>query len=172
MLLGGQVRSEKDSVETLDWSRVDGATGPVFVENAKQGDTLIVEILDISIEKKGVMVTIPKQGVLPKRRFKPLTKIVEICEDRLCFDSAVWLRANPMIGTIGVTPTASIRTGSLGRHGGNMDIKDLTISPKLYLPVFVDGALFARVGSRLVSYFLLGRVQRLTYRLTSVNESS
>jgi len=58
--LGGQIKTEDASLNELDWSRVDGATGPVFVENAEPGDTLIVEILDIKVEEKGVIVTVPK----------------------------------------------------------------------------------------------------------------
>lgn len=56
----GQIRSEKDSVNVLDWSRVDGATGPIFVEDARPGDTLVVEILEIKVPKKGVIVAVPK----------------------------------------------------------------------------------------------------------------
>jgi amidase len=39
--------------------------------------------------------------------------------------------------------TGEIATGSLGRHGGNMDVKELGTGTTLYLPVFVKGALFA-----------------------------
>lgn len=49
-----------------------------------------------------------------------------------------------MIGTIGVAPeSGEIPSGSLGKHGGNMDVKELMAGTKLYLPVFTDGALFA-----------------------------
>jgi len=140
---GGQIRSEKDSVNILDWSTVDGATGPIFVKNAKPGDTLIVEILEIKIPKKGVIVTIPKSGILAEKTFKPCTRIVKISRNHVSFEG-VRVRANPMIGTIGVTPErGETPCGSLGRHGGNMDVKELTAGTKLYLPVFVEGALFA-----------------------------
>lgn len=49
-----------------------------------------------------------------------------------------------MIGTIGVAPEGkSLPTGTLGRHGGNMDVKEVTKGTTLYLPVFTKGALFA-----------------------------
>jgi amidase len=140
---GGQVKSEKDSVGKLDWTRVDGATGPLFIETAEPGDTLVAEILDISVEKKGVIVTIPKSGIMADKKFKPSTKVVELNDGCVGFENGVKMRANPMIGTIGVTPKRKIPTGSLGRHGGNMDVKDLTAGTKLYLPVFTEGALFA-----------------------------
>lgn len=138
----GQIRSEKDSVEMLDWSKVDGATGPIFVDGSEPGDTLVVEILDIKVPKKGVIVTVPKQGILREANFGPLTRMVEIEKDHVVFDKAR-VRTRPMIGTIGVTPEAEIPCGSLGKHGGNLDVKELTAGTKLYLPVSVEGALFA-----------------------------
>jgi len=139
---GGQIKNEKNSVETLDWSKVDGATGPVFIENAKPGDTLIVEILDIDVPNEGVIVTVPKYGILGEKRFKPSTKLVRINRNYIHFEK-VQVRKKPMIGTIGVTPKSEVPCGSLGKHGGNMDVKELTAGTKLYLPVFVEGALFA-----------------------------
>jgi amidase len=139
----GQIRSEKDSVNVLDWSKVDGATGPIFVEDAGPGDTLVVEILEIKVPKKGVIVTVPKGGILAEKTFRPSSRIVRISRNHVSFET-VRIRANPMIGTIGVTPeSGEIPCGSLGKHGGNMDVKEVTAGTKLYLPVFVEGALFA-----------------------------
>ena len=141
---GGQIKNEDASLEELDWSRVDGATGPVFVEDAELGDTLVAEILDVKVEEKGAIVTIPKYGILGGKRFKASTKIVEISNGYVHFDEDFRVRANPMIGTIGVAPkSGEIPSGSLGKHGGNMDVKELTAGTKLYLPVFTEGALFA-----------------------------
>ena len=139
----GQIRSEKDSVNVLNWSRVDGATGPIFIEDARPGDTLVVEILEIKVPKRGVIVTVPKCGILAEKRFRPSSRIVRISRNHVSFESAQ-IGANPMIGTIGVTPeSGEIPCGSLGMHGGNMDVKEVTANSKLYLPVFVEGALFA-----------------------------
>ncbi|MDH5266180.1 MAG: acetamidase/formamidase family protein [Candidatus Bathyarchaeota archaeon] len=141
---GGQVKNEETSLEEFDWSRVDGATGPVFVEDAELGDTLVAEILDIKVEEKGVIVTVPKNGILGRKRFNPSTKIVGIGSGYVHFDKNVRVKANPMIGTIGVAPeSGEIPSSSLGKHGGNMDVKELTAGTKLYLPVFTEGALFA-----------------------------
>lgn len=118
---GGQIKTEKDTVEGLDWSKIDGATGPVFVMTAKPGDTLVVEILDIRTESKGVIVTVPKSGILGEKPFGPLTKTMKLRRGFVQFEKNVKLRTRPMIGTIGVTPKeAEVSTGSLGKHGGNM----------------------------------------------------
>jgi amidase len=141
---GGQIKNEEDSLDELDWSRVDGATGPVFVDDAEVGDTLVVEILDIKIKNEGAIVTVPKYGILGEKRFSPSTKIVRISSEHVYFNESVRVKVNPMIGTIGVAPElGEIPSGSLGKHGGNMDVKELTAGNKLYLPVFVEGALFA-----------------------------
>jgi amidase len=140
---GGQIRSEENTVDRLDWTKVDGATGPVSIEGAEPGDTLVVEILNMKTENTGVIATIPGQGILGTSRFKPFTRIVEIQEGYVAFERGVMIKAKPMIGTIGVTPQTVVPCGSLGRHGGNMDVKELTAGARLYLPVFVEGGLFA-----------------------------
>lgn len=140
---GGQIKTEKDSLETLDWSKVDGATGPVYIKDAEPGDTLVVDIVDVHTENKGVIATIPRYGILAKKQFKPTAKEVEIRRSNIHFEKNISIKAKPMIGTIGVAPKRTVPTGTLGRHGGNMDVKEIVAGAKLYLPVFVEGALFA-----------------------------
>lgn len=142
--LGGQVKDETVSLSKLNWSKVDGATGPVFVKNAEPGDTLIVEILDIRIKKEGVMVTVPKSGILGGKKFRASTKIVRIIRGYINFERGIRVKANPMIGTIGVSPESDeVSSGFPAKHGGNMDVKELTAGSRIYLPVFTKGALFA-----------------------------
>jgi amidase len=52
------------------------------------------------------------------------------------------IELNPMIGVIGVAPLENISNGEPGPHGGNMDNKLISEGTVLYLPVFVEGALF------------------------------
>lgn len=143
--LGGQVKDESVSMETLDWSKVDGATGPIYIEGAESNDTLVVEILDIKPADRGVIVVIPGYGVLENKQFKGKAKIVVLKEGFAIFDEKNCVKVKPMIGTIGVAPPPGeeIPTSTPGKHGGNMDVKDVTSGTKLYLPVFTDGALFA-----------------------------
>lgn len=141
---GGQVKNENVLIAELDWSRVNGATGPIFVEDAKPGDTLVVKIEEIKTAEIGAIAVIPKQGVLRNKPFNASVKLVSIRDGYIYFNDRLKMKANPMIGTIGVAPmTEEVPTGSLGRHGGNMDVKELTAGTVLYLPVFVEGALFA-----------------------------
>jgi amidase len=141
---GGQVKNESMPVEELDWTKVNGATGPIFIEGAKRGDTLIVRVEEIKVADKGVVAVVPKQGALKDKPFKARIKVVPIIGEYAMFEKGVKAKIRPMIGTIGVAPESDeIPTGSLGKHGGNMDVKDVTCGAVLYLPVFVDGALFA-----------------------------
>ncbi len=128
----------------MDWSKVNAATGPLFVEEAEPGDTVIVNVLEIEVEDSGVIVTVPKYGILGGRPFNPSTRIVKIQDGFVHFDESVLVRASPMIGTIGLAPeSGEVPCGSLGRHGGNMDVKELTTGVKLYLPVYAAGGLLA-----------------------------
>jgi len=140
---GGQIKSEEDAVEELDWSKVDGATGPVYIEGAERGDTLVVEILDIKTAEKGSIVTIPQSGALKDMQFKATVKMVSIKNGFVEYD-VIRLKTSPLIGTIGVAPEGEdVLSGSSGPHGGNIDVKDVTSGSRLYFPVFTDGALFA-----------------------------
>jgi len=142
--LGGQIRSESDLLEKIDWSRVNGATGPIFIEGAEAGDTLVVDILDVKTMDQGVIVVVPKNGVLSSKDFSASVKIVKIKDGFAIFNEKARVKTRPMIGTIGVSPGVGEEpTGSLGRHGGNMDVKNLTAGTRLYLPVFTEGGLFA-----------------------------
>jgi len=141
--VGGQVKSEDAALEKLDWSKVDGATGPLYITGAEKGDTLVTEILDIKTADKGVILTIPGNGALKDRKFAASARIVRI-DQGYAYYGDIRVRTRPLIGTIGVAPAeGETPSGTSGRHGGNIDCKELTSGTRLYLPVFVDGALFA-----------------------------
>ena len=52
----GQVQSEEDTLEKLDLTRVNSATGPIAVRGAEPGDTLSVTLLDIRPNEKGAAI--------------------------------------------------------------------------------------------------------------------
>lgn len=141
--LGGQVKSEEDTLDKLDWTKINGTTGPLYVEGAEEGDTLVVEILDIEVENRGFMVVVPGQGALDDKEFSPKIKVVRINKDYAFFND-LKIKIKPMIGTIGVAPKdKELPTGTSGRHGGNMDVKEITKGATLYFPVFTKGALLS-----------------------------
>ena len=141
---GGQIVKESDKMGTLDWSRINPATGPVYVEGAEPGDTLKVEILKISLAPQAATVEAPGEGITGIAASEECTKILPIVDNCAVFNNKLALPVNAMIGVIGTAPTdESIATGTPSFHGGNMDCKRIGEGATLYLPVNVPGALLA-----------------------------
>lgn len=141
--LGGQVKAETDILSDLDFTRINPATGPVFVEGAGPGDTLVVRVLAIDCASSGVIVTGPGLGVLGDEMARHVTRILAVEDGAVAFDG-LRIPARPMIGVIGVAPAESeYATGTAHRHGGNMDTKEVVAGSTLYLPVSQPGALLA-----------------------------
>jgi len=141
--VGGQIKDEFSPLGALDWSRVDQATGPVYINGAEEGDTLVTEILDIEPAKRGVILVISGAGALAEKQFNPQARMVDL-RDGFALFKDVRVRLRPMIGTIGVAPYGPPVQSSIPyKHGGNLDCREITSGAKLYLPVATDGALFA-----------------------------
>jgi len=135
---GGQITKEEDLNHPGD---VNPITGPLFINDAKAGDILVIKILEIKCENHGVLMMIPNEGVLRQYVDAPYTKIVKIENGKTIFNDDLFIRNNPHIGTIGTTPIGKIPARFIGNHGGNIDCPEAGIGASLYLPVFVDGAL-------------------------------
>ena len=141
---GCQIRREDQLLGGLDWNNINPATGPLFVEGAKAGDVLKVEILEIELDDHGVMVDSPGEGVTGCAVKSETTKILPVRAGKVCFNDRLSFPIQPMIGVIGTAPAGEgIDTGTPGEHGGNMDCTRIGEGATLYLPVHVDGALLA-----------------------------
>lgn len=142
--LSNQIREEKDTIEALDWDRVNPATGPIYVNEAKKGDTLKITIEKINIDNQGVLLTGPGLGMLGDEITEMTKKIVQIKDDQVIFNEKLSFPITKMIGVIGVAPEhKDIPCGTPDSHGGNMDTTIIKEKSILYLPVYVDGALLA-----------------------------
>lgn len=140
---GGQITSDEDTLEGMDMDKANPATGPIYVDSAKPGDTLVVRIKDIQVHSPGVQGIVPGFGFLSETYDDPEVTLHEIKEGNISF-SGLQLAQEPMIGTIGVAPeTGSVHCHSPGTHGGNLDTPDIGPNSTLYLPVFHEGALLA-----------------------------
>jgi acetamidase/formamidase len=146
---GGQLDrdSQTDAVAALDFARVNPVTGPVFVKDAKPGDVLAIDILELRPRDWGWTAIIPGFGLLADEFTEPWLRISEVDAGagRVRFGDGVTLPYEPFPGTIGVAPDEP------GEHsivpprkwGGNMDTKYLREGTTLLLPVGVEGALFS-----------------------------
>ncbi len=141
---GGQIQSEKQLLGGLDWSCINPATGPLFVEGAMPGDILKVEILEIKLDDHGVMVDSPGEGITGSAVTEESTKILPVHDGMVHFNEKLAFPIEPMIGVIGTAADGEgIDTGTPGPHGGNMDCTRIGAGATLYLPVNTEGALLA-----------------------------
>ncbi|MDK2856760.1 MAG: amidase [Bacillota bacterium] len=137
----GQIKTEKDLRPNIDTSIMDAATGPVGIRGVRHGDVIAVTIHEIELAPQGVMVTAPGLGPLGEFIREPNTKIIPVRQGLAYFSDQIQLPLTPMVGVLGVAPAeGEIHCVVPGKHGGNLDTKDITAGNKVYFPVFVDGA--------------------------------
>jgi amidase len=133
-------------------------TGPFFVEGAMPGDTLVVRIVRLRLNRDWA---ISDDGIVPRGldgdlavKMKDTGKTVRWHLDRAkgvatseatnehLASYTVPLR--PMLGCVGVAPNpgqAAPGTGDSGSWGGNMDFNEIVEGSTVYLPVRNPGAL-------------------------------
>ena len=151
---------------------VDGAhvvTGPIQVRGAEPGDLLQVDVLGFALRvpygvtsnrhglgalpdempdgSAPVELTAPDTGYGTVSVFTSVEGSADDGEAVLPYADgrAVRYRLAPFLGMMGVSPdtTDPVPTRPPGRHGGNIDVKWLTVGSSVYLPVQVPGAGFA-----------------------------
>lgn len=122
-------------------------TGPVYVEGAKPGDILQVEILDIDPGAYGFNLNPPtdfmKLGILADEYEEGAVRWYSIDSKKKTYDfqPGIEIPVRPFPGTLGVTLPEPGMWSNVppGRHGGNMDNKELVPGTVLYLPVHTEG---------------------------------
>lgn len=137
-----EMESDDDLVERLPLTQVNPLTGPIAVAGAAPGDTLVVEIVDITVADQGHIALIPNTGVLKAVTSPPHTKIWRIEEGEAVFDDDIRFPIRPILGTFGTMPAEDgLYAIYPGPHGGNLDDTNSTIGAVYHLPVFVPEAL-------------------------------
>ena len=144
---GGQLRADSDAsaLASLDFGRINPVTGPIFVEGARPGDALVVEILELDVESWGWTANIPGFGLLAERFTEPALRCSRIANGRVELFTGMQLPSVPMIGTIGVAPAEAGAFSVIPptRNGGNMDIRQAGAGATILFPVAVEGALLS-----------------------------
>lgn len=133
---------------------VNPQTGPIIVEGAQVGDTLIVHIDEIELTRDfAVSCLIPEFGGLTSTRHspslqEPLPEKVWIYrrqpDGTFAYDPSKFsITPRPFFGTIGTAPDLEMLSALTPYdHGGNMDVPDTCAGNQVHLPVRVDGAYF------------------------------
>lgn len=147
---GGQLGRDAtlETLNALDFGRINPVTGPVYVEGAKPGDALKVTLRKFIPSGTGWTANIPGFGLLADQFAEPALHVWSYDANSMApalYGPGGKVPLKPFAGTIGLAPAEP------GLHsvvpprqvGGNLDIRDLTAGVTLYLPVEVEGALFS-----------------------------
>jgi acetamidase/formamidase len=132
--------------------------GPVWLEGAEKGDTLVVTIEEILVEDYSWIAIGPRRGPLGESTRWPelsgtyTTKVFKHTpgpsgttrDGTLHFTDKISWPITPFIGTLGVAPDREVTTSldGQGEWGGNLDIRDAAPGNRIMLPIFHTGARF------------------------------
>ncbi len=132
--------------------------GPVWVEGAERGDTLVVAIDEIEVGASSWIAVGPRRGPLgestrwPELSSRYTTRIFRHTpgpsgttrDGTLHFSDRLAWPITPFIGTLGVAPDREVTTSldGQGEWGGNLDCRDVAPGHRVSLPVFHEGARF------------------------------
>lgn len=132
--------------------------GPIYVEGAKVGDFLAVEILEVepgAVRGEGYTSVFPGLGALAspfsiQEPLEPRTKICRIKDGKVLFETnskerTIKIPVDAFVGTIGVAPKEERRSSLYNGKDfcGNVDCPDIKAGATVILPVNVDGALLS-----------------------------
>ncbi|BAY73667.1 acetamidase/formamidase [Nostoc linckia NIES-25] len=124
-------------------------TGPIYVRDAQPGDVLEVKLEAIApslpVGFNAIRTgwgALPHQFSQPALRFIPLDLTNNIAE--FPPGTGIKIPLKPFFGILGVaTPETSRTSVPPGYYGGNIDNRELQAGSRLFLPIFVPGALFS-----------------------------
>lgn len=124
-------------------------TGPIYVDGAKPGDYLKIHIEKIELKEMAQMLS-KSAGIIPlektddfdfSHRYPVIANITDDQESLRYYKNQIYLKATPSIGIVATTPNdGKIKTGHIGRTGGNFDNPFICEGADIYLPVEIEGA--------------------------------
>ncbi len=123
-------------------------TGPIFVEGALPGDVLEVRVLSVDLDiDYGYNGCSGFVRALCDEERARRSRLIRMDRSRMEAEIApgIVVPLRPFFGSMGVAPppdSGRVSSNPPGKHGGNMDNKELVAGTTLYLPVHVRGALF------------------------------
>ncbi len=137
------IETEEDVISSIDFSDINPATGPLYVNGAEPGDVLKVTFESIKLDDTAVVIASPGLAMLGDRIEEEETEIVNVSDEGV----EIFGRTVPLRKMMGVVGTAAAdkawNTGTPYDHGGNMDVTQVTEGASVYLPVNTEGALLA-----------------------------
>ena len=133
-------------------------TGPFFVDGAQPGDTLVIHLVRVRLDRDWAF---SNDGIVARGLDRELAVRMHDAGQRLRWHldlprsiatsekpgshlARYQVPLHPMLGCIGVAPPPAVAgptTGDSGVWGGNMDFNEVVEGATIYLPVGVPGAL-------------------------------
>lgn len=148
----GKLKSEKQLAADVRGKWVNPQTGPIYINDTKPGDTLVVHILEIEPTCEYAWSCLARNfGGLVASDNTPMinsplpekTWFYKIQNGHLYHNELLHFDIEPFLGTIGTAPELeAIRSDIPFELGGNMDVPDVKPGNTIYLPIRVPGAYF------------------------------
>jgi acetamidase/formamidase len=154
---GNVIRKRGDTMSMVKGD--NPLTGPFAIAGAEPGDTLVVRILELTVDStQGVGALAPGFGALNTTSYTPMLnqnlpeKIwfydIDAQTNQATFHAldsnfSIKIPMTPFLGCIGVAPAGGEARSSVvpAEYGGNMDASEARPGFTLYLPVNAPGAL-------------------------------
>jgi len=140
-------KSRVEDLSSLDNSKLYPLSGPVYVEGAKPGDALVVNVESVKTANWGWSAILPGLGLLEEFTNPELFiwNLGGASRKYAKFVKNLHVPLNPFCGVLGVAPPEDgfYEVAPPGKHGGNMDIRHLTEGSTVLIPVWNNGALFS-----------------------------
>ncbi len=144
---GGQVRPGMTAAEylTIDRARIHALTGPIWVEGAEPGDVLQVDVMATRHSGWGWTSVVEGMGFLKDRFREPYLFHWRLDGESTSSLTPAIVPLRPFLGVMGVARAedGTFHTRPPGPFGGNLDVRDLCVGSRIYLPVHNPGALFS-----------------------------
>ena len=140
--------SPSEAILTVPQGSGHQLNGPVAIDGAEPGDTVLVEVIAIEPADWGWSAVIPRFGLLqddPEFQSPYLHHWDLSSHAYAAFDERIRVPFEPFCGVMGVAPVTAemLPTGPPRENGGNMDIKQAQPGSTVAFPVLVPGANFS-----------------------------
>ncbi|PIG92297.1 acetamidase/formamidase family protein [Gloeocapsopsis sp. IPPAS B-1203] len=123
-------------------------TGPIYIKDAVPGDVIEVNIEEIYPRLPiGFNAIYPEKGALHKHFSEHKLRFISLDLEKQIAEfppnSKIQIPLKPFFGILGVATPENRSSVPPGNYGGNIDNKELQVGSRIFLPVFVPGALFS-----------------------------
>ena len=141
------INSTTESIAEINADLIHPITGPVYVEGAKPGDIITINLLEIEIGDWGWLGIFPGFGILSEEFDQPYLRTFKLDDKNrtINIQDRINVPLKPFPGVMGVAPPTEemLTTIPPRANGGNMDNPFLVEGTVVHFPVFVEGGLFS-----------------------------